>query len=190
MGFKASSLKVLQIFKDARNGGLTIPLGAVRGSTGLVTTATPADAVWAYSVSANVHSLVGNTSDSTTKTSTGTFEWQVPANWKAGQVLTVNLSVKLVSVTGTGVGNNGSDIDVTCFKQDALAVGSDLCNTAAQTFTALDTRYDKAFVIDAAIRAGDRLIFSVVGRAIENNAGNGTLQVQLERISFSLSDPA
>ena len=191
MTIKASLLRPLQMFKDARSMDVDIPLGRVRGSTGLVTTATPADAVWAYSISSNVHSLVGNTADGTTKTSTGTFQWRVPDNWRPGQTLSVSLSVKLVSVTGTGVANNGSDIDVTAFKQSALAVSADLCSTSAQTFAALDTRYDKSFTIDmTAVRAGDLLNFTVVGRAIENDAGNGTLQVQLERIQLVISEPS
>lgn len=191
MTIKASALRVLQIFKDERSQDIHIPLGQVRGSTGLVTTATPADGVWAYSIATFVHSLVSNTSDGTTKTSTGTFTWRVPDNWHPSQTLTLRVGTKLISVTGTGVTNNGSDIDATVYKQDALAVGSDLCGTAAATYAALDTRYDKDFTIDmTGVRAGDMMVFNIIGRAIESNAGNGTLQSQVEKITLVLSEPS
>jgi len=191
MTIKASAIKALQMFKDIRSADIDIPIGSVRGSTGLVTTATPADAVWAYSIASNVHSLVSNTADGTTKTANGSLRVKLPSSWRPGQTLVVKLSVRLVSVTGTGVANNGSDIDVLAFKQSALAIGADLCSTSAQTFAALDTRYDKEFTIDAsALRADDVLNINIVGRAIENDAGNGTLQVQLEKITLVVGEPS
>lgn len=191
MAIRASLLRPLKIFKDHRSADISIGIGEVRGATGLVTTATPADNVWAYSVATNVHSLVSNTADGATKTANGAVRVKLPSGWKTGQTLTVRLSVKLVAVTGTGVADNGSDIDVLAFKQTALAISADLCSTAAQTFAATNTRYDKDFTIDpASLAADDVLNINVVGRAIENDAGNGTLQVQLEKITLIVGEPS
>lgn len=191
MAIRASLLRPLQIFKDARSGDVDIGLGEIRGATGLVTTATPADNVWAYKVGSNVHSLVSNTADGGTKTANGTLRWKVPSSWKTGQTLVVRVTCRLTSVTGTGVANNGSDIDVLAFRQRSMAVSADLCSTAAATFAALDTLYEKEFTIDATgLSADDVLNINVVGRAIENDAGNGTLQVEVERITLVIGEPS
>lgn len=192
--WKASAVKPTALF-DAINSlkgeNYNVPLGEVRGATGLVTTATPADAVWAWVIATNVGYLTTNLADGATKTSTGTFQVQLPETFRNSQSITVKLTVKLLSVTGTGVANNGSDIDILAFKQASFAIGADLCETAAQTFAALDTVYTKEFVIGSGgLAAGDRLNFNMVGRAIENDGGNGTLQVVVEKIEVALGDPS
>lgn len=192
--YPASAIKpgaLYDAINAVKGSDQTIPLGSVRGATGLIPTATLAANVWAWVISASVAFLSSNTADGATSTANGFFTWQVPETWVTGQALVVALTVKLKSVTGTGVGDNGSGIDLTCFKQASFAVGSDLCSTAPQTFAALDTVYTKTFTIDSgSLAAGDVLNFTVVGTAIENNAGNGTLQVELEGIKVTVSNPS
>lgn len=167
---------------------ITVPLGRVRGSTGLVTTATPADSVWAQLIASNVHGLTSNLADGGTKTATGTFQVALPNSYIAGEAVTVKLTAQLKSVTGTGVANNGSDLDILAYRQDPTdaTVGSDICATAAATFAALDTVYVKSFTITpTTLGPGDVLNIVMVGRAIENDAGNGTLQVVVHNIEVS-----
>lgn len=156
-----------------------VPIGQVRGPTGLVTTATLGAGVWAEVIASNVHRLGGELADSNTKTSVGTFQFQLPRDYVAAGDVVLRITTMLKSVTGTGVTNNGSDIDVECYEQSKTAgtVGSDICATAAQTYAALDTMYQKDFTITATgLVAGDLLNFLVTARAIESNAGNGSLQ--------------
>ncbi len=191
MTIKASVSKLLQQYKDRVGASIQVPLDRLRGGTGLVTTATPADTVWAESISSDVNLLVTVTADSATKTAIGRFPWRVPDHWVPSQTLVVDVRVKLKSVAGTGVTNNGSTIDVTCFKQVDGAVGSDLCTTNAATFAALDTWYTKSFTIDVTtVRAGDILNFSINASVVESNAGNGTLAMHLESITLNPSDPS
>lgn len=156
-----------------------VMIGQVRGPTGLVTTATLGAGVFAEVVASNVHRLGGELADGNTKTSVGTFQFQLPKDFVAAGDVVVRVTTMLKSVTGTGVANNGSDVDISAYEQSKTAgtVGSDICETAAQTYAALDTMYQKDFVITATgLVAGDLLNILLTCRAIENDAGNGSLQ--------------
>lgn len=193
--WKASLLRPGALYdriNTVRSPDIEIDLGAVRGYTGLVTTATLADAVWAWVVAnTNAFLLSTNSADDGTKTATGMFQFQLPQDWQNGQTITVNIRCQLDSTAGTGVANNGSSIDVECYEQTDDAVSADLCATAAATFAALDTFYTKSFVLNTGgLVAGDKISIKVVGSAIENDAGNGTLRVQIAKISLSVSTPS
>lgn len=192
--WKASSLRPSALFgaiRGIKGSNIGVPLGAIRGSTGLVTTATPADNVWAYKFATNVQTLVSNTADGGTKTALGTFRLKLPETFVNSQSLVLRIRTKLVSVTGTGVADNASSIDLSVYKQSDGVVGADLCITAAQVYAALDTWYAKEFTIDAGnLAAGDELNFLVTGTAIESDAGNGTLQNTIEEITLIVGDPS
>lgn len=166
-------------FKNGDKVSRLLPIGQVRGPTGLVTTATLAAGVWAEVVSSNVHALGGELADGATKTSVGTIQIALPDNYIAAGDVVVRLTTKLKSVTGTGVADNGSDIDLSVYEQSKVlgTVGADICATAAQVYAALDTVYQKDFVITATnLVAGDLLNLLITARAIENDGGNGSLQ--------------
>ena len=168
-----------------------IPLTNIRGTTGLIPDATLADSVWAWLIASNVLKVSSNAADSTTKTAAGYINFVLPPEYVSGQNLAVKITTQLISVTGTGVTNNGSDIDCEVYRQVRGAgqggVGSDLCTTAAQTYAALDTVYEKSFTIDGAtLVAGDRINIKVTGRAIESNAGNGTIKNVVHAIAVDV----
>lgn len=181
----AAASAILSTHLKVGSESFIVPIGAIRGTTGLVTTATLAAGVWAELIASNVHALAGELADSNTKTSAGTVQFQLPARYKSAGLVTVRLTTKLKSVTGTGVTNNGSDIDLEVYEQSKSAgtVGSDLNGTAAATYAAIDTVYQKDFVIDpTGLVAGDLLNLLITARAIESNAGNGSLQSYLYNV--------
>lgn len=173
-------------FKNASLVSHALPLAQVVGSTGLVMTATPADAVWATLVSSNVWGLTTNLADAVTKTSTGLIQFTLPDNYIAGGHVSVRLTSALVAVTDTIASNSGTNIDLELYKQSKSlgTVGSDLNGTSAySTYTALATKYQATFVIDpATLNAGDVVNLKVVGQAIEAGGEGGTLQLVLYTI--------
>lgn len=157
-----------------------IPLDKLRTGAGLVHTATPAANVFGIDVTLNVQILKSEAADGNTKTSIAIFQYVLPESYVDGDPITLRLPTQLKSVTGTGVANNGSDIDAECYLQASGAVGSDLISTAAQTYAAIDTYYNKDFtVIPTGLVRGSLLNFKITARAIENDAGNGTLTTHL-----------
>lgn len=191
MSVRSSLLRPLALFNQLlalKGADLFVPLGQVRGATGLVTTATLASGVWAQVFASHAHYLGGELADGNTKTSTGTFEFRLPDHYRQGQSVTVKFGTRLKKVAGTGAADNGSDIDCLAYETaSGITVGSDLCLTSAQVYAAVDTDYVKEFVIDpAGLVAGDNVKVEVVGRAIENDAGNGSLQSVLYSIVVAL----
>ncbi len=78
--------------------------------------------------------------------------------------------------------DNGSTLDVAVYKQAAGAVGSDLSTTtAAATFVAVDTWYNKDFVITpTGLVAGDVLNLEITSSIVDSEAGGGTLRLNLQ----------
>ena len=71
-------------------------------------------------------------------------------------------------IAGDGT-NNGSTVDIEVYEQADGAVGSDLCDTAAATFAAKATWYDKDFTITSAgLVAGDILNIKLTATVIES----------------------
>lgn len=187
MTVRSSLLRPLALFNQIlalKGGDMHVPLGDVRGGTGLVTTATLAASVWAQVFSTNAHYLAGELADANTKTSIGTFEVRLPDHYRSGQTITLRLGTRLKAVTDTIASNNGSDLDASAYKvATGITVGSDLVSTAAATYAAVDTDYTKDFTVDpVGLVAGDVLKFVVTGRAIEAGAEGGSLQSVLYKI--------
>lgn len=90
----------------------------------------------------------------TTTTQYAGFEFVVPENYETGQTIELNISAgqltTLASVSAT--------LDVEAYKPDGIGgVGSDLCQTAAQSIKSL-TMADKVFVLDGSgLYPGDRI---------------------------------
>lgn len=157
-----------------------IYIGQVRGPTGLVTTATLAAGVFAEVISSNVHALGSELADSNTKTSVGTVQFQLPENYVPGGLITVRVTTKLKKVAGTGAADNGSDMTLAAYLQSKVdgTVGATLVASGSPaTYAAVDTVYAKDFTITpTGLVAGNVLNLLLTTRAIENDAGNGSLQ--------------
>lgn len=164
-----------------------VDLFTLKQPTGIPLTASLAAGLHAVLVASHVRTVVGELADGNTKTSVSHIQFVLPDNYKAGGAITLRIATKLKSVTGTGVTDNGSDTDASAYVQAHGAVGADIVTTNAQVYAALDTWYDKDFVITPTSRvAGDVLNIEITQRAIESNAGNGTLQSYIGEISLLL----
>lgn len=165
----------LKIYEDVVH---RVPLTDLRNATGLILTATEAAGGFNLNVASNVLVAQGEVTDNETEVSACRFSYILPANYVPGAAITVRLGVQLV-VTGTPT-NNGSTIDIAVYKQDAQSVGSDLCTTAAQTFAALSTIYDKDFVVTpTGLVPGDILHVEISSSVIDSEAGAGTIKLQM-----------
>jgi len=138
------------------------------------------------SLSANVLLIEGEICDNETETSEGNFQFRLPADYVDGGTITVTLPASLVK-TAAAV-NNGSTLDLEAFlSSGAGAVGSDICATAAATFAAVDTWYDKAFTITpTGLVSGDLLNFVVTAAIVDSEAGGGTLRLNMEAPAITL----
>lgn len=151
-----------------------IPLTSVRGATGLALTATETAGGFNVSVSTNVLVLQAEVTDNETETSVCIAEYVLPDNYVAEGDITVRLRAALIK-SGSPT-DNGSTLDLSVYKQGDAAVGSDLCATAAATFAALDTWYNKDFTVTATgLAAGDRLTLKITYAVIDSEAGAGTI---------------
>lgn len=159
-----------------------IPLTSVRGPTGLALTATETAGTFNVDVSTNVVTLKGEVTDNETEVSVGLAEYVLPDNYVAAGDITVRFRVALIA-TGSPT-DNGSTFDLEVYKQGDAAVGADLCATAAATFAALDTWYNKDFTVTAAgLAAGDRLTFKITASVIDSEAGGGTIICTIAAVS-------
>ncbi len=125
-------------------------------------------------VATNVLKLQGEVTDNETEVSVGYFRYILPPSYVAAGDVVVRFRSALVA-SGSPV-NNGSTLDLECYKQADAAVGSDLVATAAVTFAALDTYYSKDFTVTATtLVAGDILSCKVTTSIVDSEAGAGTI---------------
>lgn len=130
-------------------------------------------------VGTNTLLVQGEVTDIETETSVGYALVTLPENYVAAGDIKVRLPVSLVK-TGAAV-NNASSIDVEAYKQASGAVGADICATAAATFAAVDTWYNKDFVVTATgLVAGDKLLLKITAAITDSEAGGGTLRLNIE----------
>lgn len=155
-----------------------IPIARLMAADGSGLVAAEAAGTFNCSVAANVISAQGEITDNETEVSVCEFQFVLPPEYVAAGDIKVRLPVNIVK-TGAAT-NNGSTIDVSAYVQGSGAVGADICATAAQTFAALDTWYNKDFTITATSRvAGEVLNIVVTSSVIDNEAGAGTLRLNL-----------
>lgn len=152
----------------------SIPLTSVRGATGLALTATETAGGFNVDIATNVLVLKGEVTDNETEVSVCVAEYTLPDNYVAGGDITVRFRTALIK-TGAPT-NNGSTLDLEVYKQGDGAVGADLVTTAAATFAALDTWYDKDFVVTpTGLVAGNRLTLKITSSVIDSEVGAGTI---------------
>lgn len=140
------------------------------------------------SVVANVILLKGEVTDNETEVSVGYAQFMLPPEYVAATDLVLRLPVNVVK-TAAAV-DNGSTVDVEAYEQSEAAgtVGADLCATAAQTFAAVDTWYNKDFTITgAALLPGDVVNFKLTSSIIDSEAGGGTLRLSMAKPRLLIS---
>lgn len=159
----------------------SVPVTALRNATGLIPTATEAAGGFNLSVASHVFVAKAEVTDNETEVSACTAQIVLPKNYVAGSDITVRIPCALIK-SGSPT-NNGSTIDLVVYKQASGAVGSDLCATAAQTFAALDTWYDKDFVVTGAgLNPGDTLNLEITSSVIDSEAGAGTIILNMDAL--------
>lgn len=156
-----------------------IPITRIVAANGAALTAAETAGTFDTTIGTNTMLANGEVTDNETEASVAYFQFVLPPEYVAGGDVTIRLPVSL-QVTGTPT-NNGSTIDLEVYEQsDAGAVGSDLCATAAQTFAALSTWYNKDFTITATgLVAGDVLNVKITSSVIDSEAGAGTIILNL-----------
>lgn len=157
-----------------------IPIAAIRSDAGAALTAAETAGTFDVTYGTNTILANGEVTDNETEVSVAWFQFVIPPEYVAAGDVTIRLPAALIK-TAAAV-NNGSTLDVAVFEQsDAGAVGSDLSTTtAAATFAADDTWYNKDFVITAAgLVAGDVLNVKITASVVDSEAGGGTLVLNL-----------
>jgi len=126
---------------------------------------------------------LGEVTDNETEVSDTFAQFKLPPSYVAGGDVSVSVRC-ILAKTGAAV-NNGSTLDMICYKQADGATGLDICATAAQTFAAVDTYYTKTFVVTpTGLVAGDTLNLKFASSVIDSEAGGGTLQLKIDKISL------
>jgi hypothetical protein len=158
-----------------------IPVFSLVQTTGIPLAVTETAGNFNLSVAANVYTAVGEVTDNETETSVVQFQFVLPPEYVTGGDVSIRIPCAIVVIGGAPT-NNGSTIDVAVYEQGSGAVGSDLSTTtAAATFAAISTWYNKDFVITpTALVAGDILNVVITGVAIDNEAGAGSMQLKLD----------
>lgn len=160
-----------------------VPVTDLRGPTGLILTATEVAGSFNLNVATNVLTAKGEVTDNETEASICLAAVVLPSHYTPGTDLTVRIPCALVA-SGSPT-NNGSTVDLSVYKQAAGAVSADLVSTAAQTFAALDTWYDKDFtVVGTTLSPGDRLVLKVTSNIIDSEAGAGTITFTMDALSL------
>lgn len=141
-GIASRHLRLLDAFSQ---DGAPMAAAAAAGDFGL--TCTPGTALY----------LVGEAANNNTKTDKALFEFLVPQEYVAGEDLVVTVNCDL-----DGAGTSGTKtIDCEAWVQANAGTGTtDLCATAAQTFSA--TAADYAFTLTGTtVLPGDRLLIQL-----------------------------
>lgn len=156
-----------------------IPVNRIVSNAGAALTAAETAGTFDITIGTNTILANGEVTDNETEVSVAYTQFVLPPEYVAGGDVTIRLPVALV-VTATPT-NNGSTIDLEVYEQsDAGAVGADLCATAAQTFAALSTWYNKDFTITpTGLVAGDVLNIKITSSVVDSEAGAGTIVLNL-----------
>ena len=156
-----------------------IPISSLQQTTGIPLAATETAGNFNISVATNVIVAKGEVTDNETEASVVQFQFVLPHEYVSGGDVTIRLPAALIK-TGSPT-DNGSTLDVAVYEQTNNAVGSDLSTTtAAATFAALDTFYNKDFVITATgLVAGGVLNVVITASVIDSEAGAGTIILNL-----------
>lgn len=168
-----------KLAEDALSLAMALPIASLRSDAGASLTAAETAGTFNVSVAANVILAQGEITDNETEVSVCYGQVVLPPEYVAAGDVTVRVPCALIK-TAAAV-NNGSTIDVAVFEQAAGAVGADLSTTtAAATFAADDTWYNKDFVITATgLVAGDVLNLKFTSSVVDSEVGAGTLRLNM-----------
>lgn len=145
-----------------------IPINQVMAADGAPLAVTETAGDFYLNLGTNTINLRGEEAISETETSIGYVQFVLPPEYVAAGDITFRLRC---CIAGAGT-NNASTIDISAYKYADGAVGSDICATAAQTFAAKTTYYNKDFTITATgLVAGDCLIVKITA-VITESAGS------------------
>ena len=172
-----------QAFEDVplgRTGAeLVIPISSLLHTTGVPLTVAETAGGFNISLGSELLKAQGEICDNETEVSVSYAQVALPANYVAGTDLVVRIPCAIIK---SDAGNDdGSTVDLSAFKQASGAVGSDLVTTAAQTFAAEDTWYNKDFTVaGAGLAPGSVLNLKISASVIDDEAGGGTLRFNMD----------
>ncbi len=162
---------------------VVLPVTDLRTATGLIPTVTELAGSINLVLAANVLLAQGEICDNETEASVCIATVVLPRQYKTGTPLTLRIPCTIVK-TGAAV-DDGSTVDASVYRQASGAVGSDLVTTAAATFVALDTWYNKDFTIaGASLAPGDALSIKVTSNIVDSEAGGGTLRFNMDALQL------
>lgn len=166
---------------------ISIPVTQIRSNAGAALTAAETAGTFDITIGTNTILVNGEVTDNETEASVAYAQVALPANYVAGTDVSLVLPSALIK-TGSPT-NNGSTLDLEVYLQsNAGAVGSDLCATAAVTYAALDTWYDKTFTITGTtLVPGGILNLKITSNVIDSEAGAGTIILNLAAPKMSMS---
>jgi hypothetical protein len=166
-----------------------VPITSLLSDAGASLLAAETAGTWNVNVASNVIRAQGEVTDNETEVSVCWAQFVLPPEYVAAGNLTLTLPVKLVKTAAAT--DNGSTIDALVYlasEDGTFAVGSDICATAAQTFAAVDTAYEKAFTITGTtLVPGSVINISISSSIIDNEAGGGTLRINMEAPKLTMS---
>lgn len=150
-----------------------IPLSAFEAVDGAALGVAEDSADLFRAVGTNVHTLKGRTPQTATEAAAAVTQFVLPAEYVSGQTITVRIVSQFINGSGVDSGRS-SFTDLSVFKQNDGAIGSDLCTTGAISPTADDTYADSDFTITpTGLVAGDVLNLLVTLSAVSDD-GNAT----------------
>jgi len=138
---------------------VALPLSAGRTAAGAVLPAAAAAGVFGVAITLGTSlKLVGEDAQNNTKTDVAVFEVGLPANYVAGEDVTVTVNA---GFSGSGTAGATKTVDVSAYEvSSAGAHSADLVGTAAQAIAS--TAADFAFVINGdTLSPGDRVLIAV-----------------------------
>lgn len=131
--------------------------------------------------SSNTWTLYGNSPNSDTQTDVSIFQFQLPPEYVDGEAIGVEIAAQYTADGDT------KTLDLEAYKVDKTngSVGSDLCQTAAQTLTANDDTYNFS-VLSAGIVAGDLFNFKVTTVFQDSDGTVGEAQITSIQVKLSI----
>jgi len=142
-----------------------IPVNQIMAADGAALAVSETAGDFFLSLGTNTIDLRGEESISETESSVGYIQFVLPPEYVAAGDVKIRFRCK---IDGAGT-DNSSTFDVEAYEQADGAVGADICATAAESFAAKSTYYNKDFTITATgLVAGDILNIKFTAAVIES----------------------
>lgn len=157
--------KRADLVQDVLKLSMGIPIGSIRAADGAGIGISETAGDHFLLLGTNLINLQGEVANNETEVSVSYFQFILPPEYISGGSITVRIRCK---IAGAGT-DNGSTVDLNVYKQADQAVGSDLCATAAATFAAKATWYNKDFVVTpTGLVSGDTINVKLSSSVIES----------------------